>query len=54
MGLRPGAAMGKMLAEAYDAQLNLEVRTRINALARAETILRGRGITAQTPRRGDN
>jgi poly(A) polymerase len=40
MGLTPGPAMGKALREAYDAQLNLEVRTRREALARAERISR--------------
>jgi poly(A) polymerase len=38
MGLHPGPAMGKALREAYDAQLNLEVRTRREALARTERI----------------
>jgi poly(A) polymerase len=35
MGLTPGPAMGKALREAYDAQLNLEVTTPGEALARA-------------------
>ena len=39
MGLKPGPAMGKMLAEAYDAQLNLETLTRQEALAKAKKIL---------------
>lgn len=39
MGLKPGPAMGKMLAEAYDAQLNLETLTRKEALAKAKKIL---------------
>ena len=43
MGLTSGPAMGRMLAEAYDAQLNLEVRTRKEAVARAKAILRRRG-----------
>jgi poly(A) polymerase len=41
MGLHPGPAMGKALREAYDAQLNLEVRTRREALARVENLLKG-------------
>jgi len=36
MGLHPGPAMGKALREAYDAQLNLQVRTRKEALMWAE------------------
>ncbi len=36
MGMSPGPALGKALREAYDAQLNLEVRTRREALARAQ------------------
>ena len=41
MGLKPGPALGKALREAYDAQLNLEVRTRREALARAKNVLKG-------------
>lgn len=44
MGVKPGPEIGRMLAEAYDAQLNLEVRTRKKAVARAKAILRGRGV----------
>jgi poly(A) polymerase len=40
MGLAPGPALGKALREAYDAQLNLEVATRREALARAENVLK--------------
>ena len=36
MGLHPGPAMGKALRDAYDTQLNLEVATRREALARAK------------------
>jgi len=39
MGLKPGPAMGKMLAGAYDAQLNLEIQTRKDALAKAKKLL---------------
>jgi len=44
MGVKPGPEIGRMLAEAYDAQLNLEVRTRKKAVARAKAILRGRDV----------
>ena len=40
MGLAPGPALGKALREAYDAQLNLQVTTRREALARAENVLK--------------
>ncbi len=47
MGLTPGPAMGKALREAYDAQLNLEIRTRREALAKAEKGINHRGTEAQ-------
>jgi hypothetical protein len=47
MGLHPGPAMGKALREAYDAQLNLEVRTRREALARAQRGIDHRGTEAR-------
>ena len=47
MGLPPGPAMGKALREAYDAQLDLEVATRREALARAKKGIDHRDTEAQ-------
>ena len=47
MGLAEGPALGKLLAEAYDAQLNLEVRTRKDALARVRERIDHRGTEPQ-------